>query len=820
MNNIPVEHSTFIPGRGPVSAKIIIVGEAPAHNEIEQLKCFVGATGMLLMEMLQAAGIDKNEVYFTNAIKYMLGSKEDKYGRKYSPQQRCEHIGIKWEDQVQLLGNEIEALDPNIIVALGGTALQALCNKPFNTIRNWRGSTILGMGHKVVPTFHPAGLFYQGESEENKYWIKNIIEFDLARAKKQSEFKEFRHPQRTLQICNSGFDLIRFIEDHKDAEYCSVDIESLRCIPVCIGLAFNNWRAMSVPLWGKTELVKISDIPEAELVHIWMILDKVLSGKVKKVGHNFKYDQDKIKRLGFKVNNFHADTMLMHSCINPEFPRSLEFATSIYTEEPYYKDEGAEFNYGKHPISNLFYYNGRDCCVTEEVRQGMERDLSDMDLSSFYHNFYHNAHNLFLEIENYGIAMDEGVRAELIYKYTTWELRLKSDLWKATGLEVNPGSPQQVGKLLYEVFKIPARKGTGEEVLTAILANVAKKPEHIHAINLILEARRVRKTKSTYILSKPDTDGRMRSSYFICGTETGRRSTQMLKPPVRPEKCGVSWHTLTKHGDIGNDIRSLYKPDSGLYFVQLDQSQAEARIVALLCNDFVLLQQFNEIDTHALMASYIFGGTWYDHSKQKHGHETPQRFVGKTAKHATNYDATKRALMITINTDARKNHIPISVSEWKANQILEILHEKNPKIRQVFHVEIQEAIKNRVLTNPFGRKRIFYERWGDDLFREGYAQIPQSTVADNTLDKMLKVKKAFGKSVMICGESHDSFLAQIDKNEVYDLVPRIKSLVEEEIDFANCSLPRGKLLINWDAEIAEHNYKDFKKFKALELVGN
>lgn len=804
----------FIQGRGAVGSKIIIVGDCPSKSDVEQGKCFTGSVGSVLTEILSTVGIEKGDVYYTNVVKYMLGPSKDQFGRRYSPQDRCETIGQSWQDCLELLGNEISAIDPNIIIALGGTAMQALTHKPFNTIRQWRGSVILGMGHKVVPTFHPHGLFFQGDAEENQYWVKNIIEFDITRAKKQAEFKEFKNPQRLLQICNTAYELQRFNDDHEKEEYCSLDIESLKCVPVCTGIAFNSWRAMSVPLWGRTEYCKISDIPEQELVAIWLTLDKILTSKKKKVGHNFKYDQDKLKRLGFRINNFQSDTMLMHSCVNAEFPRSLEFATSIYTEEAYYKDEGGEFNYHKDPISNLFYYNGRDCCVTEEIRQGLHKDLTELGLVEFYYEFYHRAHDLFLEIENYGIATDEVARAELLKKYITWEFKLKSDLWNLTKLEVNPNSPQQVSKLLYEVFKIPPRKGVGEEILTALLANVVKKPEHVHAINLIMEARRVRKAKSTYVLALPDTDGRMRTSYFICGTETGRRSTQMLKPPIRPEKCGVSWHTLTKHGDIGEDIRRLYKPDPGLIFIQLDQSQAEARIVALLCMDFELLEQFNTIDTHALMASYIFGGEWYDHSKQKHGHETPERFIGKTGKHSTNYDATKKSLMMTINNEARKNHIQLNVSEWKANKILEVLHEKNPKIRGVFHAEIQEALRKRILTNPFGRKRIFYERWGDDLFREGYAQIPQSSVADNTLSAMLNVKKEFGKSVMICGESHDAFLAQVDIQELNDIAIKIKPIVEKEIDFSNCSLPRGKLLIPWDLEYGE-NYKDIKKLKVV-----
>jgi len=809
---IPDQYKIFIPGRGSVSSSIVIVGEAPAKVEIEQLKCFAGPTGSLLMDMLSTVGIDRNEVYFTNAIKYMLGPSKDQYGRRLSPETRCDMIGQKWSEQVELLGNEIEALNPTVIIALGGTALQALCKKPFNTISQWRGSVIPGMGRKVVPTYHPAGVLHQANAEEAKYWMKNVIEFDLIRAKKQAQFPEFRYPPRLLQICTSVRDLEDFLRQHEGEEYVAEDIEALKCVPVCLGISFIPSRGMSIPLWGNTEYCKISELDRSELVKIWTILDKLNYGKTKKIGHNFKYDQDKIRRLGFGMRNFYADTMLMASCADPELPKSLEFNTSLYTEEPYYKDEGGEFNHHKHPISQLLYYNARDACVTREIKDGLDGQLNELGMASFYYNFYHQSHDLFSAIENYGIRIDEDARRELCLKYVTWEYRLKSDLHNLVGHDVNPNSWQQVGKLLYEDFKLPFRKGTGEEILTALLANNAKNPKHVQAINLILETRRVKKANGTYILASPDSDGRARTSYFICGTETGRRSTQILKPPIRPVKCGVAWHTLTKHGDIGSDIRRMYIPDPGLVFLQADQSQAEARIVALLCRDFDLLGSFEKIDVHALMASYIFGGEWFDHSKQKHGHETPERFMGKTSKHGTNYDMKKHTLMETINTDARKFGIPVNISEWKAGKILEILHEKNPKIRGVFHKEIQDLAGGRILCNPFGRKRIFYEKMGDDLFKEMYAQIPQSTVADNTLSGMLKVRNKYPKNVIICGESHDAFLMQVDKQEAEDLGPRIKEDLEVEIDFDKCSLPRGKLTIPWDLEIGE-NYKDLSKLK-------
>ena len=58
------------------------------------------------------------------------------------------------------------------------------------------------------------------------------------------------------------------------------------------------------------------------------------------VGQNFNYDRDKIRRLGFAIRRIHSDTMLKAFAINPELPKGLAFLTTIYTREPFYKDEG------------------------------------------------------------------------------------------------------------------------------------------------------------------------------------------------------------------------------------------------------------------------------------------------------------------------------------------------------------------------------------------------------------------------------------------------------------------------------------------------
>ena len=72
---------------------------------------------------------------------------------------------------------------------------------------------------------------------------------------------------------------------------------------------------------------------------------------------------------------------------------------------------------------------------------------------------------------------------------------------------------------------------------------------------------------------------------------------------------GAAFQVFTKHGDIGADVRAMYEPDAGEVFVNLDSSQAEARVVFNLAGDEQALEDIDKHDYHALTASWFFGGT-------------------------------------------------------------------------------------------------------------------------------------------------------------------------------------------------------------------
>lgn len=825
---------TYVPGVGPLEPKIVIVGESPSHEEIAALKPFVGPSGKLLNSLLGEAGINRDNCWVTNVCKYYV-TPNSRGGKQIPFQVRAHNDGIDLNQQLTELKQELLSLKPNIIVALGGTALWALTGR--SGIEDYRGSILSGPGGiKTIGSYHPAHVLYSG-GDTGGYWTKQVLAFDLNRIKKQSEFREIRLPQRQLKVITNPAEFHDFLRRNKDKVNPAIDIEAWKCFPVCLGIAFTPWDGICIPLWNKLGLSMMS---AKDLAVIWNMLAEFLYGR-DIVGQNIGYDRDKIKRLGLTFRRVFSDTMLKAFCIHPELPKNLGFLTSIYTEEPFYKNEGMY----EGDIQDLLIGCARDSCCTTEVNMAQDPDLDEMGTRSYYENFLLPLQVVYNEIEQRGVNVDNNIRPEIVKKYIEWDEEVRYKLFKLTGKVVNANSWQQVGKLLYGDWGIPERQGTGEEVLAALLNSkyVQDRPNYAKGIEYITEDRRVRKTLSSYGYAVPDFDGRMRTSYFLC-LDTGRSSTQKQDPPIRPEieyirveegkkekkkaKRGMAFQTLTKHGDIGPDIRRMLVPDPGFCFLQADSEQAEARVIFRLANDEEALTLMDTIDYHALTTSWFFGGDEKQYSKKVLGYECPERFVGKTLRHAGHLGAKARRAASEVNTSARKFKIDITISERKAENALNIFHNMQPKIRGVFQQEVIKCLeKDRSLRAPvpncpnieLGGKRTFFERWGDELFRQAFPYIPQRTVSENTKGAALRIagceeREIAGRApwIEILVESHDALMAQVPIERKIEAAQIMKEEMERAIDFTTCSLPREPLVIPCEIEHGM-NYKDLSKFK-------
>lgn len=806
----------YVAGKGPLGAKIMIVNDCPM-SPFETDVSVRDPTNVYI-----SSGLNRINCWNTYLIKeHVIPSLEKKIPLK----KRCELQKIDYDKYINELRIEISEVRPNVIIACGGNVLYAITGKIG--IQKQRGSILYGMGTKVIPIIRPDDLVNSTkDSELLGYYQRQVMVIDIQKAIRQSHFPERILPSRNLHIARNSGQLYEFWQTFKNKGNPAVDIEARHCIPICVGIAWDKFNAITVPLWNTGG---ISTIPTDDLVSCWLLLSSILDGS-DVIGQNFGYDRDKIKRLGFTIRRLISDLMLKSFALNPELPKGLAFNTSIYTDEPYYKDEGMY----EGSVTDLLAGCGRDACVTKEIDELMDPEIDEMGLRGFYDNFLMRLSPLYGKIENNGLPTDREIQKQLIEKYVKWNEQLAYKLFCIKGHWVNVDSWQQVDKFLYEELKIKRRQGTNEEVLTQILNNDKLDEYQKAAIDGILEKRRVDKTLGNYLLSAPDIDNRTRTSYFIC-LDTGRSATTKQEPPIRLSYevidrkgkkkdiyLGCAFQTMTKHGDVGNDIRSMYYAPKGKVFVQLDGSQAEARVIFLLAKDYQALEDIDKHDYHALTASWFFGGCEDDYSKKKLGYESPIRFAGKTLRHAGHLGASKRRAAISVNTDARKYRINYSISEYEAGKALRIFHEKQPNITKVFHAEVAECIKQtRRLEAPIpygidakhGGIRTFFDRWSEELNRQAFSYIPQRTISEMTKGAALRIDAQYDW-IDILLESHDSLLLMMDENKADFTIPLCIEEFEKPIDFSNCSLSRGILKVPAEAEIG-YNYKDLSKYKYL-----
>lgn len=827
----------YVPGTGPFESKLMIIGDFPDKASSDSGTPFSGPPGYMLEEFLRNNGVSKSECYLTYVVKYQA---------PFNDVKKFHLINVEIPKSIEdLWEKEIKVYKPNCILAVGDLALQACIN--LVGVQKYRGSILTAVDNKtkVVPTIPPSSLFSRwdnpsetsGESKGalNYVW-RVIIQHDVARAVEESNTSTISLPVRDLNIARNSLDLFRFFRRYESFDKASCDIESINCIPVCVGFSFNRNHAISIPLIKRVNNIDFTGMSYRELSDCWRMIDVELR-RLKIVGHNFKYDDFKLSLAGFNIPNVYSDTLIKTRVIFPELPlKNLGVVGSIWTREPYWKDEGKEFKLGKMKIDNLFLYNAKDCAVEIEVDEEQETDLIDLQnkyhvpLVDYYYNYMMRKHKLYLNLESHGFLVDKERKEELSIRYSLMRKSVHERITSKLGYELNVKSTPQKFDLLYNKFKFPGRKKTptSEEAIVALIGNHCKKPDDAFKKSVledILEETRIRTQESNYINFTPDYDGRCRTSYNISATETCRSSTSILDKPVRPKKMGLSFHTISKHGRLAKDIRSMFPVDKGKVFLQADSSQCQARIVAVLAEDWELLKAFDTVDVHRRTAGLIFGLTpdlnlseGYVPIVDDIGKDDPMRFTGKKTRHAGNFDMRKRTFALQFNTDAQKFEIDMEISEWKAGQMLDRFHEASPKLRNIFYKQIQEAIsETRCLIDPFGGIRIFNGRMDDNLFKEGYANIPQRTEAHLIQNAALKINDEIKdpKEACLISENHDSLLMLAPASNWEPYAQLMKKHMQTPIDFSKyCSLKRDYILtIPSDIEMSDTNYGEMRKVK-------
>ena len=717
-----------INGEGSYESKIWIIGEFPSNQDTSANSPFRGGAGIVLDGLLRKGGLQRRDCYLDNVIQERPESYDlrsyyvDK--EQYSPNSTLldAHTRIK---------GLITTYRPNVVVCLGNEALFAVMGR--KGILNWRGSILNYNGVKVIPAVHPTWVMRDPT-------LSPVAEMDWRRISEQSKFPEIRVVYNDNFIINPSFETVmHYLKDILPTKpILSLDIETIPPLEqiMCIGFGWSKEDAICIPIfYGQSSWWTVEE--ELAIIKELQILAK--NPNIKFIAQNGQYDMTYLCdkwNVDFKL---WMDTMLgFHECYC-ELRKSLAFICSIYSYRPFYKEDGGQ---GKDP-SQEWIYNCTDCAVTYEVALEIRKEMVEFNVLNHYEMIPNRL------IEPLGVMQREGILTdikrrkeideELSKKLEELQLRLDT----AIGKPLNVNSPKQVKDFLYTDLGLPPIYGWGkvkgkkarvlssdEEAITQL-----QKKTNNPVLGIILEIRGLVKLLGTYVRAELESNNRICTSYKISGTETGRLSAG----------CSV-YNRGTNIQNIPREpsIRSIFIADPGKILVNADLSQAEARVVAYLAKEERMINVFKSgTDIHRFNASIIFGVLPKD--------VTPtQRQTAKNRVHGANYriGAAKAAKLAGTTEDkARedlnkyKSHFPNLENWWR---------------------EVEEQVnRTRIMTNLFGRKRIFFGRWSHELINEAIAYVPQSTVGDLLNLGLIRAWSNLPPGWKISANNHDSVLAQV-----------------------------------------------------------
>jgi len=156
-------------GAGDPHARVMLVGEQPGDEEDKRGLPFVGPAGRLLGRALAAAGVDREHLYVTNAVKHFKWQLRGKRRLHKTPAQREIDACHQW------LEREIDTVKPHVIVALGATAARAVISKDFK-VSTMRGRFVESpLAPHVFATFHPSALLRLREESEKEAAFEQLV---------------------------------------------------------------------------------------------------------------------------------------------------------------------------------------------------------------------------------------------------------------------------------------------------------------------------------------------------------------------------------------------------------------------------------------------------------------------------------------------------------------------------------------------------------------------------------------------------------------------------------------------------------------------
>jgi len=516
---------------------------------------------------------------------------------------------------------------------------------------------------------------------------------------------------------------------------------------------------------------------------------------VLKIGHDLKFDWQMFAQRGVELLAY-DDTMLMSYALDAgRSEHSLQvlakhyFGHAALDLDELCKPGKTRITFDAVAIERATEYAAEKADLALRLWRVLKPRLAAERVLTVYETLERPLLAVLGRMERRGISIDRQVLSRLSGEFAQEASGLEAEINREAGETVNPGSPKQLGDVLFGKLGLPGgtktRTGqwaTGARALEDLAEQGHKLPQ------LILDWRQVSKLKSTYTDALPGfvnpATHRVHTNYALASTTTGRLSSSdpnLQNIPVRTED--------------GRKIRRAFIAAPGTKLVSADYSQIELRLLAEIAGIEPLQKAFREgLDIHAMTASEMFGVPVKDMPAE----------VRRRAK-AINF-----GIVYGISAFGLANQLGIAREEAAA--YIKKYFERFPGIRAYIDETKAYAKTHGYVLTLFGRKchypdlassnpsiRAFNERAAINARLQGSA-------ADIIRRAMIRIEDALAKhrlSAQMLLQVHDELVFEVPEGEVEKTLPVVKKVMEDApLPAVSLSVPlqvEAHAADNWDA---------------------
>jgi len=492
---------------------------------------------------------------------------------------------------------------------------------------------------------------------------------------------------------------------------------------------------------------------------------------VLKVGQNLKFDWQVLARHGITLSSY-DDTMLMSYVLDAGRRAHgmdamaedwLDHRTIRYGEVA--GTGKAKQSFENVSIEKAAEYAAEDADVTLRLWQVLKARLAAERMTSVYETLERPLIPVLARMERRGISIDRATLSRLSGEFAREAHALEEEIRVLAGEPLNPGSPKQLGDILFGKMGLPGGKKTKTGAWSTSASVLDDLAEEGHKLpQKILEWRQVAKLRSTYTDALPGfvnpTTHRVHTCYALGATTTGRLSSSepnLQNIPVRTED--------------GRKIRRAFVAAPGHKLVSADYSQIELRLLAEIADIPALKQAFRDgLDIHAMTASEMFG--------------VP--VAGMPGEVRRRAKAINFGIIYGISAFGLANQLGIPREE--AGAYIKKYFERFPGIRAYMDATKEFCRKNGYVLTVFGRKchypditasnpsiRAFNERAAINARLQGSA-------ADIIRRAMIRMEGALAKerlAAQMLLQVHDELIFEVPDDEVAPTLAVVKRVMED-----------------------------------------